>query len=360
MSAARAHLTAIAFAPRPAGGDAERAAREYCAGVLGSIGCKVTEHPFDYSAFPGRWGTPIAGVLTAILFLASGHLGAHGRARAALGVLLAGAAVLGLCAWWLGRWGVLDLPFGRASGTNLVATRGAPAMWLVAHLDSKSQPIPIGVRAAAITACIALWLAATVLSIVQRFAGAPEQLWYLMTGLGVLAALPVIASVVGARSAGALDDASGVVTVLRTAELMPAHVSIGVLLTSAEELGLAGARAWAREAARASAINIDGIDDSGGIRLLYSGRKPRALLGQLGAGWESASRLPPGLLMDGVALADAGWHVVNVSRGSWRTVSRIHTPRDDLSHLDGSGIEEVAAMLAASMAAHTSVEQEFQ
>jgi hypothetical protein len=349
VSAARAHLTAIASAPRPAGAEAERKAREYCATVLRAIGCEVTEHPFVYSTFPGKWGTPIAGVLTAILFLVSGYLGAHGNARDALVVLVASAAVLGIFAWWLGRWGVLDLPFARASGSNLVATRGVPGIWLVAHLDSKSQPIPIGVRATAITACVALWLAATVLAIAQLFAAAPEKLWYPLTGLGLLAAIPVIASVVGGRSAGALDDASGVVTVLRMAELLPMHAAIGVLLTSAEELGLAGARAWAREAVAASAINIDGIDDVGGIHFVYSGRRPQALLDHLGEGCPAASRLPPGLLMDGVALADAGWQVVNVSKGSWRTVSRIHMSSDDLAHLEGSGIEQVAMLLAKAI-----------
>ena len=329
--------------------------------MLRTIGCEVTEHPFEYSTFPGKWGTPIAGVLTAILFLVSGHFGAHGNARAALEVLVAGAALLASFAAWLGRRGVLDLPFARTNGSTLVATRGDPELRLVAHLDSKSQPIPIVVRAGAIIACIALWMAATVLAIAELFAAAPEKLWYAMTVLGLLAALPVIASVVGARSAGALDDASGVVTVLRTAELLPAHTPLGVLLTSAEELGLAGARAWAREEARGSAINkainIDGIDDGGEIRLVYSGRKPQVVMERLGERWPAASRLPPGLLMDGVALAAAGWQVVNVSKGSWRTVRRIHTPRDDLAHLAGGGIEEVAGLLATSLLAHASVER---
>ena len=66
--------------------------------------------------------------------------------------------------------------------------------------------------------------------------------------LEMLTALPVMASVVGARSAGALDNASGVATVLRAVELLARDVAVGVVLTSAEELGLAGARAWAREA----------------------------------------------------------------------------------------------------------------
>jgi hypothetical protein len=126
------------------------------------------------------------------------------------------------------------------------------------------------------------------------------------------------------------------------------------MLTSAEELGLAGARAWARKAAPSRAINVDGVDDGGELRLVFARRNPRALVASLGlasGAWPAPRRLPPGLLMDGVALADAGWEVLNVSKGSWRTVSRIHTPRDSIDHLEGSGAEETAAMLVAAMVA---------
>ena len=348
MSAARDHLAAIAAEPRSAGGEAERAAREYCAGVLRTAGLEVSEHPFEYSTFPGRWGTPIAGACAAFLFLTSGHFGAHGHARTALAVLVGGAAILGVSSWWLARWGVLDLPIARAASTNLVATRGTPSLWLVAHLDSKSQPIPIGVRASAIIASIVFWIAATALAMAQLMGATTTSFWLPMTALGVLAALPVVASVVGARSPGALDDASGVATVLRAVELIPSRLAIGVLLTSAEELGLAGARAWARESPPHYAYNVDGVDDSGEVRLIYSRRRPVMLLMGLPFAdlWPKPERLPPGLLLDGVALADAGWSVLTVSKGSWSTVTRIHTRGDDLSRLDGSGIEEVAAMLS--------------
>jgi hypothetical protein len=51
---------------------------------------------------------------------------------------------------------VTALTWSRASATNLVATRGAPRVWLVAHLDSKSQPIPMLVRIAGIIATAAV------------------------------------------------------------------------------------------------------------------------------------------------------------------------------------------------------------
>ena len=48
--------------------------------------------------------------------------------------------------------GVLRNPWMRSSGINLVATRGTadPRTWLVAHLDSKSQPVPSAARVAGV------------------------------------------------------------------------------------------------------------------------------------------------------------------------------------------------------------------
>ena len=57
------HLAALARGPRAAGSDGERAARDYAAGVLRSAGWDVTLEPFDYSALPGRLGTPVGSAL---------------------------------------------------------------------------------------------------------------------------------------------------------------------------------------------------------------------------------------------------------------------------------------------------------
>lgn len=351
MSAARDHLEAIAAAPRPAGGAAEGSARGYCASVLRTAGFEVSERAFEYSTFVGRWGTPLFGVGIALLALAAAREGASGSGSRALGILIGGAIALSVIGSWLGRRGVLDLPFARARSTNLVATRGAPSLWLVAHLDSKSQPIPIVARALAIIASMIFLGVAMGVAVAQLVVPIPAFVWFTLAAMSVLLALPVMASIVGARSPGALDDASGLATVLRAAELLPRDIEIGVVLTSAEELGLAGARAWAREASRATAINVDGIDDTGDARLIYSGRLPSSLVALLGAAWPSPAKLVPGVLMDGVALQQAGWEVVNISKGGWRTVSRIHTRGDDLAHLSGSGAEAVAAMLAGAIAA---------
>ncbi|HEU4640884.1 MAG TPA: M28 family peptidase [Gemmatimonadaceae bacterium] len=353
--AARAHLERIAARPRAAGSDEERAARAYCAERLRALGFTVREEPFEYSAAPGRAGTPLAGLCAIVMVGAAAVAGARGDAAVALGILCAGAVLVAMAAALLARRGVTDLPVMRATGVNLVAVRGAPRVWLVAHLDSKSQPIPIAVRALGVMGSIGVWVLAACTALAQWRGVGVASWWPVLAVLAVVAGAPVAASVVRNRSPGALDDASGVATVLLAAERVGAAHPLGVLLTSAEELGLAGSRAWARHMAPGTAINVDGVDDTGGMRLIWSRRRPAWLLSALSraAAAEgvaaSSSRLVPGVLLDGVALADAGWDVATVSRGSWRTVARIHTAHDDLRSLSGAGASLAASVVARAL-----------
>jgi Peptidase family M28 len=352
VAAARRHLEHLAAEPRPAGSAAEARARAYCAARLRELGFSVQEEPFQYSALPGRLATPLAGLASVMLLLGAAAAGSSGRALFALAVLAVGGVSLALGALWLMRRGVLTLPWRRSTGVNLVARRAEPRTWLVAHLDSKSQPVPIAVRALGVMASIVVWVAAYALAAAQLFGADVARMWPWIDLVGLVAGLPVIASVVRERSPGALDNASGVATVLRAVEQLAHEQPLGVLLTSAEELGLAGARSWVRDRPRGTAVNVDGVDDVGALRLIYSGRRPRALLATLadaahetGKGVHSGPLLP-GVLLDGVAFADAGWDVVTVSKGVWRTVTRIHTPRDSLSSLTGQGVAEAADTVA--------------
>jgi hypothetical protein len=229
-------------------------------------------------------------------------------------------------------------------------------------------------------ASLAIWVIALAVSVLQS-GGAPlAGFWPVLTVVGVLAGIPVAASVTGSRSPGALDNASGVATVLLAAAQCPSDRSVGVLLTSGAELGLAGARAWARGWGReragaprrswgrsahgkrgdgaesSTAINVDGVDDVGTIRVIHPRPRPAELLraiaiaaGELGVD-VSPGPLPPGLLVDSVALCDRGWKAVTLSKGEWRTVARIHTPGDDLSSLRGEGVVEVAALVQRAIA----------
>ena len=235
-----------------------------------------------------------------------------------------------------------------------MARRGgsdAGRVWLVAHLDSKSQPVPILLRAAGIVVFALAWIAALVLAWLG-----PDRVgaWGAVAAIGVLGSLPVILTTVGSESPGALDNASGVATVLLAAELASPTQPLGVLLTSAEELGLAGARAWAASRAAGTAVNVDGVDDGGALVAMRHGARSGRVADALAraGGGEDTVRvrgLIPGVLTDGVALADTGWAVVTVSRGGVGTLARIHTRHDALTTLAGGGVARTAALIARAL-----------
>lgn len=353
---ARRHLERLAASPRPAGSPAEALARAYCADELSPFGFRIAEERFEYSTIPGRFATPAAGAVSIVALGAAGHLGSRGHAALALGVLIVAMILGSIGASWLARHGVTRLPLGRATAINLSATRGSdPGTWLVAHLDSKSQPVPMVARVLGIIASATLWLIALGVATAQLI-GAPLELsWVWISVGGLLAGLPVAASFVGTRSPGALDNASGVATVLEAARMVERSAPLGILLTSAEELGLAGARAWAATHPAALAINCDGIDDAGALTCMYARRRGS----RTGAALESAAirlgvslrvrRLIPGILTDAVALADAGWDCTTISRGNWRTLARIHSTGDRADRLGGSGVVEAAVVVAATV-----------
>ncbi|HKO16555.1 MAG TPA: M28 family peptidase, partial [Gemmatimonadaceae bacterium] len=337
-------------------------ARQYCAGVLATLGYHVCDRPFEYSALPGRLGTPMGGLI-ALVAIWLAVWGAHdGHPRVAVAVLVAAAMLLACGGLWLARRGILQLRVLRARGMNLEATRGArvgadrgaPAVWLVAHLDSKSQPVPLAARAAGIVLLALAWTAALVFGIAAATAPArvPNAAWWWIAVVATVAAVPVIATLVGTRSAGAVDNASGVATVLAAASLLPATTPVGVLITDAEELGLAGARAWCNQSRTAVVLNCDGVDDRGAFTAMYTRRLPVRVANALRAAARregevlAVRRLLPGVLVDGVAFADAGSQAMTLSRGTLATLRRIHTAEDNLRALHGHGLAGAARILA--------------
>ena len=351
---ATAHLAAIGRSPRAAGSAEERAARDYCASVLRATGFGVAIEPFEYSRLPGRFGTPVGGALALLAIVGTVWAGtSRGSPELAAATFVAGVAVLALWARRMLGEAVLDLPWLRAAGENLVATREEriPRLWLVAHLDTKSQPVPSAGRVAGVVLLVGA-LGITVVALGLALAGAaPRTLWWIGAALAIVGAVPVMASTVGNESPGAVDNASGVAAVLVAAESLARDANVGVLLSSAEEMGLAGARAWARArgAERGIALNFDGVDDEGALTIMYSGTLPDDVIRTLAEGVERAPRvrrMPVGMLLDSVAFAESGWRSVTVSRGSLATLRRVHTRDDSLTRLRGDGIPEVARVLA--------------
>ena len=340
----------IASEPRAAGGSAEARARAHCRELLAGSGFTVTQEDFTYSAFPGRLAVPLLGLLLFAWFaLVGSQAGSdpHGAVGESLPFLLLLPA--------LGYMVVRIMPAGRLMGrraTNLVAVRGgSPALWLMAHIDSKSQPVPMLVRIAGIIVAAAAVVIAVAAAFVLDESRTGTLFWRLIGLAGAAASLVLMLSVVGNASQGALDNATGVAAALLVATHGPSSRPLGVVITSAEELGLQGARAWARQRAgvKAGAINFDGIDDVGTLTCMARGSSPlatRLRTTSEAGGWRVRFRgVLPGILVDAVALGAAGWDAVTISKGNFHTLARIHTRRDSPDRLTGAGVAAAVGMV---------------
>lgn len=350
----------IAATPRPTGSVAIASARSRCARELRELGFEVREHPFEFSSFPGRFATPLLGGAVAAIVGVAGHLGAEGSRFIPLVVVALAGIALFEAGGWLAERGVLVAPVLRARGVNLEATRRGetPPVWLCAHLDTKSQPIPTLIRTLGIVLVGIGYLMTAGLAILSAV-GAPQHpfFWACAALVTLVGAVPVVLSVVGQRSAGALDNASGVATVISAARALGDESSTGILITDAEELGLAGARAWALQHMQhrgTTVLNCDGVDDDGRVVVMFTGAMPKELFGAVERASETTGvhcrpmRMVPGLLTDSVAFARAGLSSVTFSRGSLGSLARVHSRRDDLTNLRGTGIAETARLMAAT------------
>lgn len=233
---------------------------------------------------------------------------------------------------------------------------------MVAHIDSKSQTIPMLVRIASIVVAamaIAIMAASLMSSWLVTARGDldwSQAEWLLASAaIALLATIPLICCLTGNRSPGAVDNASGVISVLLAARALAARPNVGVVITSGEELGLAGARAFVEShPTRAIAVNCDTIEDGGEFRCMASGARGAVAAAVRRAASRLAVNVPirallPGILADSVAFADAGWDSVTLSRGNIATLARVHTTSDTRERLNGTGIAKAARLLAATV-----------
>ena len=355
LARAKTLLDQLSEKPRFAGSPEEARARAKCKEALERAGFSCRELPFEYSQWPGRWGPPIAAAIQAATILVVARTAVNQGPLAALvvgGALLSGLMFASSDA--KRRWVAL-LPWQRAKSVNLEARRGNANVWLVAHLDSKSQTVPMLIRIAS-SVTLAVITTVAFVAVLLSLAGLSgvQSVWPVLEITAIVGALPSILCFVRNDSPGALDNASGVAAVLIACQSPSVAQNLGVLITSGEELGLAGARAWAAEAGPdISVINCDTVDDAGGWRCMYTGPQPRRITAaaetinaKLGLRL-TVGRLIPGILADSMAFADRGIESVTVSRGTLSTLARIHTRRDNSTALAGSGVADAGALLSA-------------
>ena len=233
-------------------------------------------------------------------------------------------------------------------GINLIAQRPSgrppvrPPVWLVAHYDSKGQPISMFTRllcvVTVLVALLTLWVSAILTD---------SSRWAFLFFVVVLAASWVL-NRVNDNSPGAVDNATALVAVFMTLDQLSPTAAVGVVFPDAEEYGLVGARALAAEHgnlfAEATLINLDGLDDVG---------RPTAFLHRAGPTVKAVAEalkarqwrwLP--VFVDGIALKRVSRECVSILKGNWRTMRVIHRPEDTAARVRLDGAALVAAGLA--------------
>ncbi|MBA3646251.1 MAG: M28 family peptidase [Gemmatimonadaceae bacterium] len=344
-------IDALAASPRFAGSEEEGASRALCTEKLRKAGFTTTETGFDFSEWPGRFGIPL---IAAWLVSSIALVAAAGSTDPGLGGL-AFMATTGLGTYFMFKRranATRDVKWLRSRSTNLEAARGTPKTWLVAHLDSKSQSVSMLLRVSSNAILMAAFgIETAVLFLAQLgILGSPHLGWFAIAG--IIAAIPSLLCFVGNESPGALDNSTGVAAVILAARLVSPEKPVGVLITSGEELDLAGARAWSDGRPKgALMINCDTIDEAGTWRCMYVSR-PQALAlaaekaaKKLGLGLRMG-KVIPGIITDSMAFEAAGLPSVTLSRGTVKTLARLHTKGDSADRLTGSGAATAARILA--------------
>lgn len=228
---------------------------------------------------------------------------------------------------------------GVVHGVNVIARPIGPAahppVWLVAHYDSKGQPISMAIRLVGF-GLLVIGILALLVAIIPAMV------------LLAISLVIVSQNRVNDNSAGALDNATALIAIFMTLDQLPRPAPVGVVFPDAEEYGLVGARALVRERATlladASVINLDGLDDTG---------RPTAFVhrpGPVGVALTDALHarrwrwLP--VIVDGLALWGVAGECVTILKGNWRTMTIVHRPADTTARIRLDGAALVAAGLA--------------
>ena len=341
---------------------ADRVTRHVRAALTG-LGYDVREHPFQFNPWPGRLGLSVAGGLFLVGSLWAAALLYAGSGNGALVTLLLLLLLLGAGAL-PGRRLLDRSAWALRPGLNLLAAPPAtrPKYLVLAHRDSKSQPVPLLFRGPAIALALLSWLCLLVLSLFSLIEPVAPGLVLVAALSAGLAGLVLTFCWVENNSPGALDNASGVAALLGLAEAQRAAGDVALLVTDAEELGLAGARAIARDLPNViGAFNLDGLDDDGPFLVVERfgwprrrGQAAHLAAALLRAGQELGLDLqrrdaPFGIMLDHMPIVDGGTPALTLMRGDVHSLRRVHRPADDLTQLRGSGVASTIELVGRAL-----------
>jgi hypothetical protein len=342
---------------REAGTEETARARRELAAFLAGHGYSVIEHPFSCSPRALAVLPVVGSGLVALALLLAPLLLIAVPPWLPLAVLVTGVALVTAlaAATGLGRLG--DLHASRTDA-NLIVTRAAqlPRCWIVAHLDTKAQGHSLAGRLVAIGLAILALLAALGAVLWRIPVAIPAEAALGVTILLLVAGGLLLRGRLEGQSSGACDNGSGLLALLTAAE-HNSDPGLGFVITSAEEFGMLGAEALARERPdlfrQATVINLDTLDDRGTLfvvrhddRSAMLGRRAAELFADI-APRIRERRLPIGILVDSLPLSEVARETITLGRLDWATLKRIHTPADAPGTLQYTTARAVGQTLAS-------------
>lgn len=271
--------------------------------------------------------------------------------------------------WFIGRNKKGD--FTRSQ--NIVATLSAREkaeqyLYLVAHYDSKSQSLPLLLRAFSLllSGLASFWLAFSYLwSSKETLGFFPSWRVDLALALALLGTIPILFLKTANRSPGGLDNAGSLGILLHLAEVLkqkrPLRSQVIFLFPSAEELGLQGAFAYLQrhkdeiEKERSYFLNLDSVGVKGATRIFFRkgalprGREPLFVSRLKEIAKPFGIRTFPfsfGFMMDHQAFLEKGYQAVSLACAS-KKILTVHTARDTADQLEEEGMEEAGKFILA-------------
>ncbi len=277
-----------------------------------------------------------------------------------------------------------DIPFtGRQESRNIIATTGSggngkngndgnkPHVYVMAHYDSKSQSIPIIHR----VVLVSIFYFGSMYILVHYIVaalwwGSPGGWLYAVYCLVNFSGILLLSMIEGNYSPGAVDNASGVGTLLRLAEIISRerkrfrNMDITFVATGAEEEALVGAFHLCRSLSGDSTprdncyfINLDGVGLNGtlycthkiGVHLSFTREQAdfTKLIQEVGKKEGLEMKTPPaviGAAADHFPFTYEGLNAVTLTTFS-KKARVIHTHKDGIDQLELEGFDRVGRLV---------------
>ena len=366
------HIKQLA-SPRLVGSSGEAAARAYIVEQFSELGMHVVREPFHFTKFPAEVLPRILCGLFVPVVLSVPWLGERFPLPVCLACLLSLSIALFFTQWQRRFEGLYNV--GRKHySENIIATNSAkqeghtPVLLFVAHYDSKSQVLPIAVRAAAYGIAILGLIGLAVASVIKvaTLVWLPGAIVWSLAGITTFCLLLLQINLTQNRSPGGFDNASGVGVMLEVARVAMARGEkkpIICLAAGAEEFGMCGALRYIQKHAnaydrnRTYVINLDGLGVGKGINVvtrygippIHTTRRLATLLRTSGEslGVQVSERyLPIGVGLDSIPIASRGFETVTLTTGDVSSVAlKVHSKQDRSDLLNVESLQQVGALI---------------